>query len=106
MRKGTCAAVAALALAGIPETAFAQAASEDVKKQCQAAANDIAKTYMAAKKRGVKDMESGVYKPSTNWAEQVAHYMAQAMSRSDSLSEKELATLGATYCVERRPTGR
>jgi len=93
----------AMVLALVPVDAAAQQASAEVQKACRDAANQIARLYMDAKKRGVKDLESGIYRPSTDWAEQVAHYMAQAMSRSDSLTEKELATVGASYCIERRP---
>ena len=93
----------AMVLAFIPAQAAAQQASAEVQKACRDAANQIARLYMDAKKRGVKDLESGIYRPSCDWAGQVAHYMAQAVSRSDSLTEKELATVGATYCIERRP---
>jgi hypothetical protein len=84
--------------------AAAQQAPDDVKKMCRETAAQISRVYMDAKKRGVKDLEKGVYRASSNWAEQVAHYMAQAASRSDSLTEGELTLLGASYCVERRPT--
>lgn len=94
---------AAIVMASIPMQAGAQQASADVQKACRDTANQIARIYMDAKKRGVKDFESGIYRPSTDWGSQVAHYMAQAVSRSDSLTEKELATVGATYCIERRP---
>jgi hypothetical protein len=93
----------AMAVVFIPGEAAAQQASAEVQKSCRDTANQIARIYMDAKKRGVKDFEAGIYRPSTDWGSQVAHYMAQAVSRSDSLSEKELATVGATYCIERRP---
>ena len=94
---------AVIALLTFPTIAMAQAASEQVKQTCRATATQIAKTYMAAKKRGVKDLEAGIFHASTSWAEQVAHYMAQAANRSDSMTESELASLGTAYCVERRP---
>jgi hypothetical protein len=94
----------AMVLAFIPGEVPAQQASAEVQKACRDVAGQISRVFMDAKKRGVKDFESGIYRPSSNWAEQVAHYMAQALSRSDSLTEKELATLGATYCIERRPS--
>ena len=91
-----------LAAAG-PGTALAQAASEEVKRSCRATANQVASMIENAKQRGLKDLEQGVHKPSSNWGEQVATYMIQAANRSDSLSQGELASLGYAYCVERRP---
>ena len=85
--------------------AMAQAASEEVKRSCRATTGRIATMIENLKRRGVKDLEQGVRKPSDNWGEQVATYMIQAASRSDSLSEAELASLGYAYCVERRPRG-
>src|ERR1700760_2831580 len=90
-----------LAAAG---AASAQQASEQVKQECRQAAREIARIYMDYKNRGVRNLEAGVYKASTNWGEQVAIYMAQAATRSDSITENELTTLGTAYCVERRPT--
>jgi hypothetical protein len=88
-----------------PGTAMAQAASEEVKRACRATTNQVASMIESAKQRGLKDLESGVSKPSDNWGEQVAMYMIQAANRSDSLSQSELASLGYAYCVERRPRG-
>lgn len=96
----TLAAVIALAF---PTLAAAQAASDQVKQSCRATAAQIARTYMVAKKNGAKDLEATIYRASTNWGEQVAHYMAQVANRSDSITESELASLGTAYCVERRP---
>jgi len=98
-------AAAALAATLGPDTALAQAASEEVKRACRSTANQVASMIESAKRRGLKDLESGVSKPSDNWGEQVAMYMIQAANRSDSLSQSELASLGYAYCVERRPRG-
>ena len=98
-------AAAGLLAALGPEPAMAQAASEEVKRMCRSTTNQVASMIEAAKRRGLKDLESGVTKPSDNWGEQVAMYMIQAANRSDSLSQSELASLGYAYCVERRPRG-
>ena len=98
-------AAAGLVATLAPETAMAQAASEEVKRVCRATTNQVASMIESAKRRGLKDLESGVSKPSDNWGEQVAMYMIQAANRSDSLSQSELASLGYAYCVERRPQG-
>lgn len=102
--KTLVAAAALLALLG-PETAMAQAATEEVKRACRTTADRVASMIESAKQRGAKDLERGVTKPSDNWGEQVATYMIQAANRSDSLSQGELASLGYAYCVERRPRG-
>jgi hypothetical protein len=89
----------------VPAGAMAQAASDEVKRACRQTTSQVARTIEAAKRRGARDLEQGVRKPSDNWGEQVATYMIQAANRSDSLSESELASLGYAYCVERRPRG-
>ncbi len=96
---------AALLAALGPAPVFAQAASEEVKRACRNTADRVASMIESARRRGLKDLEQGVTKPSSNWGEQVATYMIQAASRSDSLSQGELASLGYAYCVERRPRG-
>ena len=101
----TLAATAALLAALGPETAMAQAATEQVKRACRQTANSVASLIESAKRRGVRDLEQGVTKPSDNWGGQVATYMIQAANRSESLSESELSSLGYAYCVERRPRG-
>ena len=98
-------AAAALLAATVPGTALAQAASEEVKRACRQTADSVARTIEAAKRSGAKDLEASIRKPSEGWAGQVAAYMIQAANRSDSLSERELASLGYAYCVERRPRG-
>jgi hypothetical protein len=98
------AAAALLAAAG-PGTAQAQQASEEVKKACRQTTASVARSIETAKRRGIRDLEQGITKPSDNWGSQVATYMIQAANRSDSLSESELASLGYAYCVERRPRG-
>jgi len=89
------------ALAATPVQA--QQASDQVKQACRQTANSVASLIENAKRRGVKDLESGITKPSGDWPSQVATYMIQAANRSDSLSQTELASLGYAYCVERRP---
>ena len=98
-------AAAGLVAALGPGTALAQAASEEVKRACRQTASSVAGMIESAKRRGLRDLEQGVTKPSDNWGGQVAHYMIQAANRSDSLSQSELASLGYAYCVERRPRG-
>jgi len=41
-----------------------------------------------------------------SWLEGVQNHMLLAASRADYLSEQELAAIGYSYCVERRPTSR
>ena len=101
----TLAASAALVAALVPGPAGAQAASDEVKRACRQTSTQVANMIENARRRGLKDLEAGIRKPSDTWAEQVATYMIQAANRSDSLTEGELASLGYAYCVERRPRG-
>jgi hypothetical protein len=101
----TLVAAAGLLAALAPEAAMAQAASEEVKRACRQTATSVASLIENARRRGAKDLEQGIRKPSDNWGSQVATYMIQAANRSDSLSESELSSLGYAYCVERRPRG-
>lgn len=98
---GALATVAAIA---VPGAASAQQVSDAVKRECEQAANQVARYYMDLKQRGHADLEKGIYRASTNWGEQVAIYMAQVATRSDSITMRELATLGTAYCIERRPS--
>jgi len=81
----------------------AQEASDAVKRECRDTASSIARLIADYKSRGGKDLENGIRRPSTGWGEQVAVYMIQIASRSDSISQSELTTAGYAYCVERRP---
>lgn len=101
--KRALAAFAVVAAASVSGEALAQQASEEVKRECRNTANTVARMIENAKRQGLKDLERGVTKPSSNWGEQVAMYMIQSASRSDSLTESELASLGYSYCVARRP---
>lgn len=91
-------------LAAYSTPLFAQAASDQVKRQCRSYAEGQARSLMSQKRAKVKDLEAGISRTSSTWQEQVAHYMAQSANRSDSMTESELAALGESYCVSRRPT--
>lgn len=104
MKRSIVIAILAASAIVVPGAASAQQVSDEVRRECTSVASDVARIYMDAKRRGVRDIEKGIYRSSTNWGEQVAVYMAQAASRSDSITERELTTLGAVYCIERRPT--
>ena len=102
MKKAALGMLAAAALAGSANL-HAQQASEAVKRECRETAGTVAQLITDFKKRGGKDLENGIRRPSTEWGEQVAAYMIQIATRSDSLTQTELSTAGYAYCVERRP---
>ena len=92
---------AVLALAAPP--AMSQEVSEGVKRACRSTADQTARTIAYAK-RAKLDPASQVRKVADTWLEGVQTNMLLAASKAEHLSEGELAALGYSYCVERRPT--
>lgn len=84
------------------ETA-AQGASENVKRQCRGIAESTARQIVGARSSKV-DPAAAVKRVPDSWLEGVQAHMLLAASRADYLSEAELASLGYSYCIERRPT--
>jgi len=91
----------ALMMAGAPVRA--QEVSEGVKRACRSTADSTARTIAYAK-RAKLDPASQVRKVADSWLEGVQTHMLLAASRAEHLTEEELAALGYSYCVERRPT--
>jgi hypothetical protein len=87
--------------AGFPVRA--QEVSESVKRACRSTADSTARTIAYAK-RAKLDPASQVRKVADSWLEGVQTHMLLAASRAEHLTEEELAALGYSYCVERRPT--
>jgi hypothetical protein len=83
--------------------AQAQEVSDGVKRACRSTAESTARTIAYAK-RAKLDPASQVRKVADSWLEGVQTHMLLAASRAEHLSESELAALGYSYCVERRPT--
>ena len=52
------------------------------------------------------DPATQVKRVPDSWLEGVQTHMLLAASRAPHLSEEELAALGYSYCVSRRPTDR
>jgi len=94
--------VVLMAFAG---SAAAQQASEDVKRTCKSFTQSQASSIVAAV-RAKRDPASAVRRVADSWLEGVQNHMLLAASKADSMSEQELASLGYSYCVERRPAGR
>jgi hypothetical protein len=88
-------------LVGMPVQA--QEVSETVKRACRSTADSTARTIANAK-RAKLDPASQVRKVADSWLEGVQTHMLLAASRAEHLTEQELAALGYSYCVERRPT--
>lgn len=85
--------------------AVAQQVSEDVKRTCKSFTSSQAPSIVAAVK-AKRDPASAVRRVADSWLEGVQNHMLLAASKADTLSEQELASLGYSYCVERRPAGR
>jgi len=95
----------ALALVLLPGAAAAQEVSEGVKRTCRSLADRTARTITYAQRANI-DPATQVQRVPDSWLEGVQAHMLLAASRAPHLSEGELAALGYSYCVSRRPTGR
>ena len=84
-------------------TAGAQGASENVKRQCRNVADNTARQIISARASKV-DPGTAVKRVANTWLEGVQAHMLLSASRADYMSESELASLGYSYCGERRPT--
>jgi hypothetical protein len=94
--------MAAILVAGAaPVTA--QEVSESVKRTCRSVSSSTARTIAYAVKARI-DPATQVKRVSDSWLEGVQAHMLLSASRAPHLSEDELAALGYSYCVERRPS--
>jgi hypothetical protein len=82
--------------------AQADEASDAVKRTCRQLAESNARTIADAMRYKV-DPSTRVRQVAESWLEGVQNHMLLAASRADYLSERELAALGYSYCIERRP---
>ena len=74
-----------------------------MKRQCRNVADNTARQIVGARANRV-DPATAVRRVADTWLEGVQAHMLMAASRADHLSESELASIGYSYCVERRPT--
>jgi hypothetical protein len=91
------------ALSGGP--AAAQEVSDNVKRTCRSVSSQTARTIAYAARSNI-DPATQVKKVADSWLEGVQTHMLLAASRAPHLSEEELAALGYSYCIERRPSDR
>jgi hypothetical protein len=85
--------------------AAAQEVSESVKQTCRSVSAQTARTIAYALRANI-DPATQVQKVPDSWLEGVQAHMLLAASRAPHLSESELAALGYSYCVARRPAER
>ncbi len=81
---------------------LADEASDAVKRTCRQFAESNARTIADAMRYKV-DPSTRVRQVAESWLEGVQNHMLLAASKADYLSERELAALGYSYCIERRP---
>ena len=94
--------LAALAMLGSGPAA-AQEVGEGVKRTCRSVSAQTARTIAYALRSNI-DPATQVKKVADSWLEGVQTNMLLAASRAPHLSEAELAALGYSYCVARRPS--
>jgi leucyl-tRNA synthetase len=88
-----------------PGVASAQEVSDSVKRTCRSTATQTARTIIYALRSNI-DPATQVKRVPDSWLEGVQAHMLLAASRAPHLSEEELAALGYSHCVARRPTAR
>lgn len=93
----------AVLLTGVPSSA--QEVSDSIKQTCRSVSSQTARTIAYALRSNI-DPATQVKKVADSWLEGVQTHMLLAASRASHLSEGELAALGYSYCIERRPTDR
>lgn len=96
--------LAAVALANAMP-ADAQEVSERVKGTCRSVSSQTARTIIYALRANI-DPATQVKRVPDSWLEGVQAHMLLAASRAPHLSEEELAALGYSHCVARRPAER
>ena len=84
---------------------IAQEVSDGVKRTCRSVSSQTARTIVYALRANI-DPATQVKRVPDTWMEGVQAHMLLAASRAPHLSEEELAALGYSYCVSRRPTDR
>lgn len=93
-----------VAVLGAPP-ALSQEVSESVRQACRSVSSQTARTIAYALRANI-DPATQVRKVPDSWMEGVQAHMLLAASRAPHLSEEELAALGYSYCVARRPAER
>ena len=86
-------------------SASAQQVSQDVIRTCKTFTQSQA-SIIASALKAKRDPATAVRRVADTWLEGVQNHMLLSASKADYLSESELASLGYSYCVERRPSGR
>jgi leucyl-tRNA synthetase len=94
--------LAVLAVSGMDPIA-AQEVNENVKRTCRSVSSQTARTIVYALRSNI-DPATQVKKVPDSWLEGVQAHMLLSASRAPHLSEEELAALGYSYCVSRRPS--
>lgn len=83
----------------------AQEVSDAVRRTCRSVSEQTARTIAYALRANI-DPATQVKRVPDSWIEGVQAHMLLAASRAPHLSEAELAALGYSYCVSRRPAER
>ncbi|MDH5263985.1 MAG: hypothetical protein OEX21_04430 [Betaproteobacteria bacterium] len=103
MKRLTAMLTGMVLFASVP--AAAQEVSEGVKRACRSVSSQTARTIVYALRANI-DPATQVKRVPDSWMEGVQAHMLLAASKAPHLSEEELAALGYSYCVSRRPTDR
>lgn len=89
---------------GFALQAVAQAPTEKTIQTCRDVTRKMAGTIAAAQRNKI-DPSSAIIREADHWGQGIINYMLHAATTAPHLSEHEIATIGYSYCIERRPSG-
>lgn len=96
--------VAAGLLLSLAIPVCAQSPSRNVQKLCREHADETAQIIVDAVRKNVRP-GSLLLARTDSWFAGVTDYMLHAAERSPTLTKRELAVVGYSYCIDRRPSG-
>jgi len=97
--------LAAVLLLGTASAVNAQSPSQSAQSSCRKLADQSAAIIIDARRRGALTSSLLQARTQESWVAGVQDYMVHAAERSPTMTSRELATLGYSYCISRRPAG-
>ena len=96
----------AVLLLGVAPAVNAQSPSQSVQSGCRTLADRSAQIIIDARRKGASSSALLQANTRESWVAGVQDYMVHAAERSPTMTTRELATRGYSYCISRRPAGK